>query len=135
MNPKSLRYCGCHCWKLPASLAVSGGKLSPHFVLFLLASMEGNVGFFILACLGLIQGVMGDSAPDWRPDGRCGSQYPLDDGRPGQCDPNADENGKGPCCSPFGWCGNSRQHCPCSGCTDFRQPGKYMPVTAFFCSQ
>ena len=65
------------------------------------------------------------NGPDPRPDRRCGSQYPLDDGRPGQCDPS----GNGPCCSKTGWCGVSDLHCKCSGCTDFRQYGKYMPVT------
>ena len=25
----------------------------------------------------------------WRSDGRCGSQFPLPNGMPGQCDPNA----------------------------------------------
>merc|ERR1712117_833020 len=61
------------------------------------------------------------AVPDWRPDMRCGPQYPLPDGRPGQCDPTANENGKGPCCSSIFWCGNSDAHCKCSGCIDFRQ--------------
>ena len=43
------------------SLAVSIGKLSPHFPPVLLASMEGNVGFVLLACLGLIPGVIGSA--------------------------------------------------------------------------
>ena len=61
--------------------------------------------------------------PDWRIDGKCGPQNPLPDGRPGQCDPNANANEKGPCCNPrgAGWCGNSDAHCKCSGCTDFRK--------------
>merc|ERR1712117_625937 len=59
------------------------------------------------------------NSTDWRPDARCGAEYPLPDGRPGQCDPN----GKWPCCSPAGWCGDSDDHCKCEGCTntDFRQ--------------
>jgi len=56
------------------------------------------------------------NSTDWRPDARCGAKYPLPDGRPGQCDPN----GKWPCCSPGGWCGDSDDHCKCKGCTDFR---------------
>merc|ERR1712117_981209 len=61
----------------------------------------------------------GSETGDWRPDNRCGANYPLPDGRPGQCNPN----GKWPCCSPGGWCGDSDAHCKCSGCTDFRPQG------------
>ena len=59
----------------------------------------------------------------WRSDGRCGLNNPLDDGRPGQCDPNANANEKGPCCSSLGWCGNSDAHCKCAGCQDFTVHG------------
>ena len=31
----------------------------------------------------------------WRYDGRCGENYPLPDGTPGQCDPD----GENPCCN------------------------------------
>ena len=55
------------------------------------------------------------------PDGRCGPNFQLKDGTPGQCDPNANANMKGPCCSSLGYCGNSNAHCKCKGCTDFRQ--------------
>ena len=41
-------------------------------------------------------------------------------GRPGQCDPNANAKKKGPCCSSRGWCGNSDAHCKCGGCIDYR---------------
>jgi len=58
----------------------------------------------------------GSETGDWRPDNRCGAKYPLPDGRPGQCNPN----GKWPCCSPGGWCGDSYWHCECDGCNDFR---------------
>ena len=55
----------------------------------------------------------------WRSDWRCGSQFPLPNGMPGQCDPNANGN-KGPCCSPIGYCGNTLKHCICDSCQDFR---------------
>ena len=55
----------------------------------------------------------------WRPDGRCGEQLQLADGVPVQCDPRANANRKGPCCSSAGWCGGSVDHCQCSGCQDF----------------
>jgi len=58
----------------------------------------------------------GSETGDWRPDNRCGAKYPLPDGRPGQCNPN----GKWPCCSPGGWCGDSYWHCECQRCNDFR---------------
>merc|ERR1712117_819816 len=56
------------------------------------------------------------NSTDWRSDARCGAKYPLADGSPGRCNPN----GKWPCCSPGGWCGDSDDHCKCKGCTDFR---------------
>ena len=52
----------------------------------------------------------------WRHGGECGRNYPLPDGTPAQCDPNGDK----PCCSSSGECGNSREHCTCSGCTDYK---------------
>jgi len=55
----------------------------------------------------------------WRPDGRCGTNFPAPSGEPGQCDPEANANEKGPCCSPLGWCGNSAAHCDCPTCIDY----------------
>jgi len=55
----------------------------------------------------------------WREDGRCGEQFPLPNGQPGQCDPEGDGPRKGPCCSPKGFCGNTVKHCDCSKCTDY----------------
>lgn len=43
----------------PTSLVLSWSKLSIHFPLILLASMEGSVGFLFLASLGLIPGLKG----------------------------------------------------------------------------
>ncbi|XP_070545391.1 uncharacterized protein [Ptychodera flava] len=54
--------------------------------------------------------------PDkWRSDLRCGSDYPLSDGSPAECDPG----GIYPCCSSYGWCGNTPTHCDCDTCTDY----------------
>ena len=64
------------------------------------------------------------NVPDWRHDGRCGPNFKLDDGRDGQCDPNAWADQKGPCCSATGWCGKSGGHCDCGAkCTDYRVQG------------
>ena len=54
----------------------------------------------------------------WRYDGQCGSAsiYPLPDGKAAQCDPD----GENPCCSSNGECGNSKHHCSCNGCTDYK---------------
>ena len=61
-------------------------------------------------------------SPDpWRKDGKCGVKNILSNGKPGQCDPNASDNKKGPCCSSIGWCGNSAAHCKCDGCVDYRK--------------
>lgn len=56
------------------------------------------------------------SESEMRSDTRCGPSNPLADGSPGQCDGN---NADRRCCSPGGWCGKTKDHCECSGCTDF----------------
>jgi hypothetical protein len=58
----------------------------------------------------------------WRKDGRCGPNYRIYGGKPGQCDPKAQADEKGPCCSPKGWCGDSDKHCKCSSCVDYSVP-------------
>ena len=74
----------------------------------------------------------------WRSDMRCGSQFPLPNGMPGQCDPNANANGKGPCCSAGSYCGNSWRHCAHQ---DFRgldksiNLGRLISKVVFLCSR
>ena len=51
----------------------------------------------------------------WRYDGRCGKYHPLPDDSPAECDPD----GENPCCSSYGKCGNTTEHCSCSLCVDF----------------
>ena len=57
----------------------------------------------------------------WRYDGRCGSQNPLPDNSPAECDPD----GENPCCGHgrygrYGRCGiNTAWHCSCSDCVDY----------------
>ena len=58
-------------------------------------------------------------SPAWRPDGRCGYQFLSESGKIGQCDPQANANEKGPCCSSAGYCGNSAAHCNCQSCFDY----------------
>lgn len=50
-----------------------------------------------------------------RDDGLCGAKYPIH-GKPAECDDKSDN----PCCSEKGECGNSRQHCKCWECVDWR---------------
>ncbi|CAL4145830.1 unnamed protein product, partial [Meganyctiphanes norvegica] len=50
----------------------------------------------------------------WRSDLRCGPEY-LVNGQPATCNPNSQY----PCCSPCGWCGNTRLHCYCRECLDY----------------
>ncbi|XP_035660233.1 uncharacterized protein LOC118404941 [Branchiostoma floridae] len=57
-----------------------------------------------------------DYRPKWRDDLKCGTRYPALGANPGQCNPS----GTYPCCSPVGWCGNTDDHCKCSGCVDYR---------------
>ncbi|XP_070577779.1 uncharacterized protein [Ptychodera flava] len=52
----------------------------------------------------------------WRDDLRCGLKFPLADGTPAECNPDSDK----PCCSSIAWCGNTRDHCSCENCIDYR---------------
>ncbi|KAJ9454732.1 UDP-glucuronate:xylan alpha-glucuronosyltransferase 2 [Diplonema papillatum] len=61
-----------------------------------------------------------DVAGRTRPDGKCGAENPLPDGRPAECDPLAAEDLKGPCCSPRGWCGTTPDHCTVPAAVDYR---------------
>ena len=58
---------------------------------------------------------MNNFSVQWRNDGRCGEDHPVN-GQLGQCDPD----GESPCCSSVGECGNSDDHCKCEGCVDYR---------------
>ena len=54
----------------------------------------------------------------WRYDAKCGSNYPLPDGTPAQCDPREDK----PCCSTSndnGVCHNTAQNCLCRDCVNY----------------
>ena len=54
----------------------------------------------------------------FRFDGRCGVDALLPNGTPAQCDPT----GEYFCCSKYGHCGNTDEHCNCSDCIDYRNP-------------
>lgn len=54
---------------------------------------------------------------DFREDLRCGPGYAAPSGK-GEA--ICDKTSEGPCCSQWGWCGNTDAHCKCDGCTDFR---------------
>merc|ERR1712026_635710 len=54
-----------------------------------------------------------------RDDGRCGSEFPLDDGTPAGCDPNSAYF----CCSEHGYCGGTGEHCSCETCINYRPAG------------
>ena len=55
--------------------------------------------------------------PLLRDDNRCGSAFPLEDGSPAQCDPYGDNY----CCSKWGFCGFTSEHCDCSDCMNYRK--------------
>ena len=48
----------------------------------------------------------------WRGDNKCGASAPNPLGQPADCNPYSDS----PCCSEFGWCGNSPDFCDCPKC-------------------
>ena len=52
----------------------------------------------------------------WRYDGKCGSGYPLPDGKPAECDPDGDT----PCCRYKECSQVSDENCFCHRCVDFR---------------
>ena len=58
-----------------------------------------------------------DGQQRWRYDGNCGSEYPLPDGSPAECNPD----GENPCCPSLwhGVCGNTTQHCNCQDCLNY----------------
>merc|ERR1711892_1571602 len=72
-----------------------------------------------LGCLSIFEAQAQKSSLLWREDGRCGDNYPVPTGTPGQCDPAGDGPKKGPCCSPKGFCGNTVKHCECETCVDY----------------
>nr|XP_006816218.1 PREDICTED: uncharacterized protein LOC102809517 [Saccoglossus kowalevskii] len=58
-----------------------------------------------------------DGPKTWRSDGRCGPNYPLEDGTPAECNPDSGF----PCCSTYGWCGSTFDHCECQDCVDYTE--------------
>ena len=65
--------------------------------------------------------VNGTVLPPLREDGRCGRHHLTPDGRAAQCTTARHGPRIGPCCSRFGYCGDTPAHCRCAGCTDFRR--------------
>jgi len=63
----------------------------------------------------------------WREDGKCGPNNKLEDGNPSQCDPQGNAPKKGPCCSQFGFCGNTEKHCGCQQCVNYGQNNGLLP--------
>ncbi|XP_066292800.1 apolipoprotein(a)-like [Branchiostoma lanceolatum] len=57
-------------------------------------------------------------APRWRADLRCGEGYSAPGEDVAECDPD----GPDPCCSDSQFCGNTHNHCGCTGCIDYRLP-------------
>ena len=52
-----------------------------------------------------------------RSDGRCGSEVPLEDGSPATCDPDSPDF----CCSEYGYCGGTEEHCNCDTCVNYKE--------------
>ena len=48
----------------------------------------------------------------WRNDNQCGENVLNPIGTKAECNPYSDS----PCCSEFGWCGNTQNHCNCPKC-------------------
>ncbi|XP_045104074.1 neuropilin-2-like isoform X2 [Portunus trituberculatus] len=83
-------------------------RMSPVFILLVINSI------FLLP---VAPGCPSGPRIRWRADGRCGVNFPLDGWpQPSECDPQSDR----PCCSDYGYCGNSLSHCGCPDCIDYR---------------
>ena len=63
-----------------------------------------------------VNGIIVASAA-FAPETNCGPKKPMPDGSPGQCDPESDEF----CCSAWGFCGGTAEHCDCEGCMNYNQ--------------
>ena len=59
-----------------------------------------------------------DENQKFRSDGKCGEGNPLPNGSPAQCNPS----GKDFCCSKYGFCGGTDEHCQCDECIDYKNP-------------
>jgi len=54
----------------------------------------------------------------WRSqDKRCGPDFPLADGSPGQCNPDHPDGAV--CCSKWGWCNSKPKSCTCRTCVNY----------------
>merc|ERR1719431_874166 len=51
-----------------------------------------------------------------RNDDRCGSEFLLSNGLPAQCNPD----GQLFCCSEYGYCGGTSEHCECEKCINYQ---------------
>ena len=68
--------------------------------------------------LTLIVAEIIDKNLKFRKDKRCGSTFQLDNGNISECDPYNDMYY---CCSKWGYCGDTSEHCKCSECVDYRK--------------
>ena len=59
-----------------------------------------------------------ETNPLVRKDKRCGPSFKLDNGSITECDPYNDMYY---CCSKWGYCGDTSEHCECSECVDYRK--------------
>ena len=55
-----------------------------------------------------------------RSDGRCGPTVPQSDGSPSECNPETEFF----CCSKWGYCGSTDEHCDCADCVNYRKSSK-----------
>jgi len=61
------------------------------------------------------------TANPWRDDLRCGPDFLNAAGEPAECNPFNEFGYR--CCSPYGWCGKTKDHCNCGEkCIDYSVP-------------
>ena len=72
--------------------------------------------FFLLKKVKSVPGINGTEKLV-RNDKRCGDSYKLTNGSVAECDPYSNFF----CCSKWGFCGDTSEHCECLECVDYRK--------------
>ena len=93
-------------------------KVFECFCNWLISSYEEELDFWPLDIEEVTETDIGNRT--FRSDGKCGSNNPLPNGEPAECDPSPSSEYF--CCSKWGYCGSTEEHCDCPDCINYRNP-------------
>ena len=85
---------------------------------WLISSYKEELDFWLLDIEEVTETDIGNHT--FRSDGKCGSNNPLPNGEPAECDPSPSSEYF--CCSKWGYCGSTEEHCDCPDCINYRNP-------------